>query len=643
MCCATVRTPQTPKDNPSQPDTGSRALQELALLILDQSQSGWDLGTLATARLSAASLLKETGTTSHPAHEPLSRLCDLLHAVSRQHNAPDRNTSVLLTTQALALRRLLSGHPTTAQTGAHDAPSRLLLVGFTEQMAADITHAMAADPDISCHHIDEPLAVLESLSHYQPHLIALHAQMQVCDCDDLTAMIRQRADFADTPILRLGKADNETSPDAAPISLDQPPDELCHALQAALPTHNPDKANPQPSDSTRRSWLLDRLDAALETTGPRRGGVLEIGMDHLDALRPRHAPTELQEMQHQLARLIESCLEADDLLAHDGPRLLLLSRTRSADNLRALADELMQRQQSERFGIHAVPIDVSIGGCPLDRHHDQAAQVLDAARRARMAAGPNHVGWADHGDGTLQPADLEGALQERRCHHVYQAIAAIKGPQIPRYQALLRMRDHAGFVHTAAAVLPQARQAGMLPILDQWSIKNALSLLAQYQLATRPLQLFVTQSAQSLSNDGYAQRLQRTLADSGTRPTRLVVDLTLEDARTQPEALPSVLRSIHDMGVHLCLSGVDDSHVALNLMNQLPLRFCRLAADPDLPTSDFAAYARASGLTVIATRVEHAEQLEALRDSDVDLAQGHSLAHPSRSLRFPFRAGTSAA
>src|SRR5690606_29729033 len=128
-------------------------------------------------------------------------------------------------------------------------------------------------------------------------------------------------------------------------------------------------------------------------------------------------------------------------------------------------------------GPAALPLSVTIGGCILNGGLDAVDSVVSAAQRARQSAVAGEVGWHHHGNGLVDPLQLESALRKDRLHLVFQAIVNIAGAPMPQYQALLRLRDVEGYVHTAAELLPVARRAGLTPALDRWSLDRALRLL----------------------------------------------------------------------------------------------------------------------------------------------------------------------
>ena len=72
-------------------------------------------------------------------------------------------------------------------------------------------------------------------------------------------------------------------------------------------------------------------------------------------------------------------------------------------------------------------------------------------------------------DAELQkrPAKLVAFVHAETTTGACQPIAPMVGAAEPQYQALLRMRDSSGQLHTAAELVPEATRAGLIGAIDQ--------------------------------------------------------------------------------------------------------------------------------------------------------------------------------
>lgn len=617
-------------------------LQKLACEILAQCRDGWDINTLARIEQSIRRSLARLEDADQPAvTETVLALRTALAPVVKRQRVPDHGTNALVAALSQELRQRL-GAP--ARAPAPVAPTdargaRILLVGLGRDQARYLVASLEEHGGAKATHIAEPLAVLEALASFRPQLIALNHAMPVCDCEDLIGMIRAQHGGTDVPIIELYAGEHAPQGDVPAVCTDLQAPQWVAAIAAHLPAAA-EAAEPRQSRSTcghdRRRWLLDRLESALTDPGGQHGGLLEIGIDTRNDAELEAMHRELGAIQAQIRALVKSVLDNGDILADDDTGFLLLSRGRGPAHLEALGDELLTRLRQERFGANALPLTVSVGGCVIDGRLDQVQAVLDAAHRARRAAGPDAMGWFRYGVRALDEGMLKAALQSGRVYLVYQALASLNGEAWPRYQALARMRDDEGVVRAAGEMLPLARRAGLLPALDRHSLETSLALLATWQERARRLQLFVSQSGEALAAGGFPGQLADALGRHRAHGKRLVLDFRCGDIARAPEHLLRMATRIRSLDVGLCLSGVDDSAAAASLIDALPLDFIKLVPRLNDQAARAVAHAHARRIRVIATHVDNDEQLRQLRRDGVDLVQGHHLAHPSRAVNYHF-------
>jgi EAL domain-containing protein (putative c-di-GMP-specific phosphodiesterase class I)/CheY-like chemotaxis protein len=629
-------------------------LHRLLHTLRNQCRNGWDINVMQQLHAEFGLLAGQCNRDGQiELGEQFLALETALGPALTRGRTPDAGTTALVAALGDHLRGLIP-RSVQAPPGADesvvpiddeaaqgaDSEHRVLIASMRADVVTHIATALSADSGFVTRAVQEPLAVLEELSRFAPDCVLIDLHMAVCDGPELAGMIHERPDFADLPVLFL--ADGETSTDAPQDVIDtgMPDAELATVLRQriadGLLQRHASADLGRRRGQYRRAWLLDRLDACLVNGGAPRGGLLDISIDRVTVLHRHLGMNTLMLMHEQLGSLLAEALEAGDMLAESGAGYLLLSRERSREGMYALAEELRQMVSRERFGPAALPLSVTIGGCALNGSLDAVDAVLSAAQRARHNAVPGQIGWHHHGAGTVDPLQLETALRNDRLHLVYQAIVNISGAPLPQYQALLRLRDNEGYVHTAAELLPVARRAGLTPAVDRWSLDRCLQLLAEYQRQTRPLRLFVSQSSESLQERDYPTWLASRLQAHGVRGARLVLEFRCDDISSAPRELLRSAPRIKALGVGLCLSGVDRSLHAAQLLDALSLDYIKLV--PSLATSPGALLpiAHARNISVIVPQVEDSTLIHHLRGLGVDCVQGNSLAHPARALNYAF-------
>ena len=648
--------------NPSTPATETRfasldtaRVAQLCRLLFElrsQCRQGWDINILKRLHGELGLL---TGQFSRDGQievsEQLLALETALGPALTRMRTPDAGTTALVAALTEHLRELVP--PITASTAApstipttppaatdafREAEYRVLMVSLRPGLVARLGAALPSSAGFSLRTIFEPLAVLEELSRFRPDIVLSDFEMPVCDGPELAEMIHERQDFSSLPVLYLAPAgESPSNPQVLPLDIE------ASELAARIRQEVRDRLLREGRDTDisrrrgqyRRAWLLDRLDATLVSGNPN-GGLLDISIDRATVLHRHLGMSMLMLMHEQLGSLIGSLMAPGDMLAESGAGYLLLSRERSRDNMHALAEELRQAVAAERFGPAALPLTITIGGCTLDGNMDAVDCVVSAAQRARQAAAAGEVRWHHQGADAIDPLQLEKALQSDRLHLVYQAIVNVAGAPMPQYQALLRLRDAEGYVHTAAELLPVARRAGLLAALDRWVLERALKLLAEHQRQTRPLRLFISQSGESLEDRDYPAWIASRLEAHGVRGTRLVLDFRCDDIGSAPRELLRAAPRLRALGVGLCLSGIDRGLQAAQLLDALTLDYIKLAPEVTAQPGALLPIAHARHIAVIAPLIEDSALIHNLRKLGVDCVQGHSLAHPARLLNYAF-------
>lgn len=641
-------------------------LEVLLKRLRGQCRNGWDINVVQQLHAELATL---SGGCNHHGQLEISNQLQALEtaltpALTRMR-LPDAGMTALVAAlvdhlQQLAppTARMLQSRPQTDHP--REAPGERavapivsgsrgeyrVLVATAETDRAKSLRDILQRAGFSVRVLEEPLATLEELSRFSPQCVLLDLHMPVCDGPELAAMIRERRDFAEIPVLYLAaEPDDANVQDVISPELDEV--ELVAIVRQHVDGRRWHASEPfdigRARAPHRRAWLIDRLDTTLGSGEQIRGGLLDITIDNARDLHKRTGIAALVAVHEQLGDMISKLLEPGEMLAENGAGFLLLSRSRDSDGMRALATDIQTRVVRERFGPMAAPVAVTIGGCLLNGELDRSDAVLSAALKARQSAAAGTTGWYHRDGGRVDPLQLETALNDNRLHLVFQAIVSLYGASQPQYQALLRMRDPEGYVHTAGELVPVARRSGLIPALDRWTLDRCLALLAGYQRRTRPMRLFVSQSAETLRKADYPTWLATRLDACGVRGARLVVEFRSDEVGQAPRELLRAAPKIRELGVGICLSGVDRSLRCAELLDAVPLNYIKLAPTLSASPGALVSIAHARNISVIAPQVEDESMIAQLRGLGVDSVQGNSLAHPARALNYQFDAAAQTA
>jgi len=221
----------------------------------------------------------------------------------------------------------------------------------------------------------------------------------------------------------------------------------------------------------------------------------------------------------------------------------------------------------------------------------------------------------------------------------FQPLVPIAGmAAAPRYQALLRLRDARGSEHAAAALLPEAAAAGLLPALDVWVLKRALAVLAARRKLGTPLMLFVSQSFEVFEEVWRDGAWRRCWLPPSCPASSLVLEYRCEALLGNYPDAARRFADLHQRGLAVALAGVSALTLAQPGFSDLPLDFIKLA--PELARDGQAravvAAGHARGALVIAPRVHDASTAAAFYAAGADLLQGNFVQEAGVQLDYDF-------
>lgn len=510
--------------------------------------------------------------------------------------------------------------------------------------------------------------VMAAMEQLRPDLVLMDLHMPGLDGAELTALIRGHAEFALTPVVFLtGDDDPERRFDALDIGADdflRKPVRPRHLISAVQNRIRRARALRQPvaAEAGRhpvtglhtRQQMLQLLSSSV--AGTREGAVYFVEVAGTAALRDRFGYAALEALLTDASRQLGSVADGQPTSRLNDNTYLVFAPGLDGDALPAFA-----RRLRDGLGQHPFPVDgqqirlrVVVGYAALAQGFDDAGGALSAAEQAlRDARGASSgiAAWERPVSAEDQRADalaqtLREALSSGGLVAAFQPIVAVAGGDDAQYQVLVRLRDAEGELHPAGEVLLAASRIDAIHEVDRRVLEIALGALQRHRSEAQPLRLFVTQSPQTLSRDGYAQWLLQALDAASVGGASLVVDVRQEDALIHALSLQEFCSAMVSAGVQLCLSQYRFGTEANALLTQLPLGYVRLSSRYASHLDDGQVrdemrnaieHAHRLGLQVIGQQVEDAQSAATLWMTGVDYIQGNLVQRPAGDLEFDFR------
>jgi EAL domain-containing protein (putative c-di-GMP-specific phosphodiesterase class I) len=238
--------------------------------------------------------------------------------------------------------------------------------------------------------------------------------------------------------------------------------------------------------------------------------------------------------------------------------------------------------------------------------------------------------------------DLHQALDEEEFRVVYQPEVSLADGHIVAVEGLVRWQHPERGLVPPAEFIPLAEETGIVVPIGHWVLEQAVRQAREWmdQAPNRSLIVWVNLSARQLVQRELVDSIATTLSRNGVPAQRLGLEITESALLEDAEHAIGMLTALRELGVRLAVDDFGTGYSSLAYLRQLPidqLKIDRSFID-GLGVDDEAwaivaavtGLARALRLTTVAEGVETAEQVDALRGLDCDLAQGYFFTTPQR-------------
>jgi diguanylate cyclase (GGDEF)-like protein len=520
----------------------------------------------------------------------------------------------------------------------------------------------------------DPLAAPDQLDEFKPELILMDLYMPNCSGMELTAIIREREAFINTPIVFLsGEHDEEKHFEALNAGgddfLSKPirPKHLISAVtnrvrRSRTLGRRAQASNPRDpvTGLYQRAHVLDRLNAML-AGDDADGGLIYIELDGAGQIRERVGLTSFDALFSQIGAFLTTHIGAHDLAARYGDTSFVLLCQGDADALARLAADLRERTTREVFEHEgkSLAVSLSFGICGFGAGLGDAGTMLNAAERALVEArtrSNTHIGVyrtataAAAASGEPLVELIRAAIKAEDFQLLFQPMVALQGGEDEQFQALLRLRGDGGKLHTAAEILPVAEGAGLAADIDRWVVSRCLLVIAERARQRRPVTLFAGQSIEAARDPQRTAWIGQMLETRRLPGERLVLEFRLPEVIAHVREATAFATALRALGVGVSLAAVDANPGSLQLLQHLPANYLKLAQrysgtalrDPALREElrQIVTRAHDSGRRVIAPLIEDAQTASLLWTTGVDYLQGDFIQQAGQDMSFDFHAAT---
>jgi diguanylate cyclase (GGDEF)-like protein len=237
---------------------------------------------------------------------------------------------------------------------------------------------------------------------------------------------------------------------------------------------------------------------------------------------------------------------------------------------------------------------------------------------------------------------LKKALQEDRFEMVAQPIHpleknAFKEP-FHHYELLVRMYDEEGNQIPPDEFIPAAEYYSMMPSLDRWVVKEALSKISQIPEQS-PLPVFaINLSGQSLNDSRFLEFVLDEIKSSGVDPQTLCFEITEQVAVDDLSLVTNFISTLKSLGSSFSLDDFGTGVSSYGYLKSLDVDYLKIDGSfvKNIATDEVSSamvqsinqVGHTMGLKIIAEYVENDEIIGLLRDIGVDYGQGYGIDRP---------------
>lgn len=360
-----------------------------------------------------------------------------------------------------------------------------------------------------------------------------------------------------------------------------------------------------------------------------------------------------------IAKLLQSEFSTADTIARiDEDTFALLIQTESQDDAEQLAESLRQQielhqtlnknevwRTTASIGLTLINANASIARLAIDK-------CLQLGFLAKEAGGNQCYSYRQVLDPEwLLPIEeqlkqIHGAIDEERCHLVFQPIVSLHAEAKELYEALTRMEDASGHPISTEQVFSRLEDSELRIKIDRWVVETCIQLLASDRMMGNERQLFIILSSASVQDSKFLPWLSEKLSQYELTGEALVFEIREDDLLLQKAHAKLFTHGLKELHCHICISRFGTNEASIGLLSQFPADFIKVdgnftqklqeSAEGEIELKTLIDSIHNSGKLTITPLVEDANSLASLWRCGANYIQGYYLQMPDKFLNYDF-------
>ncbi|RUO33849.1 hypothetical protein CWE14_05145 [Aliidiomarina soli] len=407
-----------------------------------------------------------------------------------------------------------------------------------------------------------------------------------------------------------------------------------------------------------RRLLRQRLEKAVRiaTAKEEFAALLFIDVDKFKQLNDSYGHAEGDRMLREIGDRLEELVRDYDTVARLGGDefVVLLSRlSNQSDKAAAEVEVVLQKierllNEPFRIGQQTTRITLSTGITLIDGSEDDIDIILQQADQAMYRAKDAGRNTQCFYDANIQQMITEQLELQQDLRHamnhdeleLYYQLQLDREQQVAGVEALIRWHHPTRGMVMPGVFIHIAEQSGEIVALGDWILQRACRQLVEWQNhATRSdWTIAVNVSVRQLRAEDFAEKVLITLAETGAKPDKLVLEITESMLLVDTEQVIEKMARLKRVGVKFSLDDFGTGYSSLGYLNRLPIDELKIDQSfvRDMNQGEhhkvlirtILSLGHTLSLTTIAEGVESEEHFRSLLALGCDRFQGYYFAKP---------------
>lgn len=390
----------------------------------------------------------------------------------------------------------------------------------------------------------------------------------------------------------------------------------------------------------------------------RRGGpyaLMTLDLDKFKVVNDTCGHLAGDELLKRLAALLRDMVRTNDTIARlGGDEFAVLLRNCSEAEARTVANNVRDAIADMRFKWEENRFDItaSIGLVMVTPGDGDLESILHAADQCCMEAknvGRDTVVVYQPDDSKKSSrlresrwiARLTDALENDKFQLHYQPIVPVNNPNRASHcEILLRLETEDGELLNPGLFLPPAERFQFMPQIDRWVTAKVIQWLSTPEGRDFDAEVvLVNLSAQSLTDDRFADFVTEQFAKSGVDPARICFEVTETAAISSLSRAASLMTRLRELGCRFALDDFGSGMSSFDYLTDLPVQVLKIDGSYVERIVDSPAHCaivrsindigHAMNMVTIAESVCDPKIMAKLKELGVNYAQGFEIGKPA--------------